>query len=87
MKKYLVSGAIVRAIAGRESGEVFLILNVDGDYAYITNGKSRPISNPKKKNLKHLYLLCKSESVELDKTNLTDDKISNYLENYNKFRQ
>ena len=88
MRDYLTKGAVVLAIAGREKNEIFLILNSDGEFAYIINGKSRTINNPKKKNKKHLHLLCKSElthfDIESDK--LTDAQVKKFLNNYNKSR-
>lgn len=88
MDKYLVSGAVVMAIAGREKGEIFLILKADEEYAYIINGQTRTIEKPKKKNKKHLHLLCKSELTNFDicQERLTDAHVKKFLNNYNKSR-
>ena len=79
MRKYLNRGALVQAIQGRESGEVFLVLNADEEYAYLVNGKTRTIEQPKKKNKKHLYLLLKGEDVNLDLDGLTNAQIIQYI--------
>lgn len=47
-------GSIVKALAGREKGGFFVVLNVDSVYAYIADGKRRKAENPKKKKLIHL---------------------------------
>lgn len=86
MYNYLSVGAVVSATAGRERGELFLILKEDGEYSYLINGKSRTIENPKKKNKKHLHLLCKSEVVGLDISKLNNAQVINFLNNYNKSR-
>ena len=86
MREYLNVGAVVLAIAGREKGEIFLISKDDGEYSYIINGTSRTIENPKKKNKKHLHLLCKSEVAGLDMTSLSDAQVNNFLNNYCKSR-
>lgn len=86
MRKYLNRGALVQAIQGRESGEVFLVLSADDEYAYLVNGKTRTIEQPKKKNKKHLYLLLKSEDVNLDLNSLTNAHIIKYIKDYNKSR-
>ena len=86
MRDYIVSGAMVIAIAGREKGESFIVLETQNDYAYIINGKTRTINSPKKKKIKHLQLLCKSELVNLDMNTLTDALVKKYLDNYNKSR-
>ena len=86
MYNYLSVGAVVSATAGRERGEIFLIIRDSGEYAYLVNGKSRTIENPKKKNKKHLHLLCKSEVTGLDMTSLSDAQVINFLNNYCKSR-
>lgn len=86
MYNYFSVGAVVTATAGREKGEIFLISNEIGEYAYLINGKSRTIENPKKKNKKHLHLLCKSEVAGLDMTSLSNAQVINFLNNYCKSR-
>ena len=86
MINYMNVGAVVMSIAGREKGDIFLIFRDDGEYAYLINGKSRTIENPKKKNKKHLHLLCKSEVNNLNISELTDAQVKNFLNNYNKSR-
>ena len=86
MYNYFSVGAVVTATAGREKGEIFLISNDNGEYAYLINGKSRTIENPKKKNKKHLHLLCKSEVARLDMTSLSNAQVKNFLNNYCKSR-
>ena len=86
MREYLNVGAVVLAIAGREKGEIFLIAKDEGDYAYLINGTSRPIENPKKKNKKHLQLLCKSEITQLNLSELENAQVKNFLNNYDKSR-
>lgn len=86
MMNYLLPGAVVLAIAGREKGEIFLILRIDDDNAYVVNGKTRTIENPKKKNKKHLHLLCKNELTGLDFSQLTDAHIRKFLNDYDKSR-
>ena len=48
------AGDICVSLAGRDKGKYFLIVKVDGDYAFIVDGKTRKVLNPKKKKLKHL---------------------------------
>lgn len=47
-------GQIVKAKAGRDKDSFFVVLSLDGAYAYIADGKSRKVQNPKKKKLIHL---------------------------------
>ena len=86
MREYLQVGAVVLATAGREKGEIFLIAKDDGDYSHIVNGSTRTIENPKKKNKKHLHLLCKSEKTQLNMSELSNAQVKNFLNNYDKSR-
>ena len=86
MEEYLNVGAVVLAIAGREKKEIFLISGIEGNYALLVNGTTRTIENPKKKNKKHLHLLCKSETTCLNMSELSNAQVKNFLNNYNKSR-
>ena len=46
--------SIVRSVAGPDSGGLYFVLETDGVYADIVNGKTRRIEKPKRKKLKHL---------------------------------
>ena len=86
MKEYLNVGAVVLAIAGREKDEIFLISQDDGEYSYLVNGSTRTLENPKKKNKKHLHLLCRSEKTGLNMSELSNAQVKNFLNNYCKSR-
>ena len=48
-------GSIVRAKAGRDKEEgFFVVLRLEGGFAYIADGRRRRVQKPKKKNLLHL---------------------------------
>jgi ribosomal protein L14E/L6E/L27E len=50
----IIEGSIVRSIAGRDKGDLFIVLSREGSYAYLVNGELRKVDRPKKKKLKHL---------------------------------
>ena len=51
----LVPGQVVRAIAGRDRGNIFLVFEVlDAKHVLIVDGKSRRLERPKKKRIIHL---------------------------------
>ncbi len=60
-------GLIVRSKAGRDAGDLFIILRIENDYAYIANGDYRKVDCPKKKKLKHLQLTGSSSAVIINK--------------------
>ncbi len=47
-------GSVVRSKAGRDKGDLFIVLSREGEYAYLANGELRKVDTPKKKKLKHL---------------------------------
>ena len=49
-----VKGSIVKALAGREKGGFFVVLDCDSVYATIADGKRRTVLKPKKKKLIHI---------------------------------
>ena len=58
-------GLIVRSKAGRDAGDLFIILRLEDQFAYIANGDRRKVDCPKKKKLKHLQLTgVSSEFIE-----------------------
>lgn len=52
---------IVRAVAGRDKGMIFFVIETDGEYAQIANGKQRRLEKPKSKKLKHLLYYCEGD--------------------------
>ena len=71
----LTKGLVVRALAGRDMGNFFVVLSVDGGYALIADGKRRKLASPKRKNLQRT-----DQFVELD--GVTDKKLRNVLKQY-----
>lgn len=50
----IVKGSVVKAMAGRDTNDFFIVVDVDSEYAMICNGKRRLVEKPKRKKLKHL---------------------------------
>lgn len=50
------AGTVVISKAGKDKGLKFVVLQCDGLYCLIANGKLRPIEKPKRKKLRHLQL-------------------------------
>ena len=70
-------GSLVYSRAGKDKGTLFLVLSVDGEYVYLTDGDTRKLSNPKKKKLKHINRTNKV--CELDFENLSDSMVRKAL--------
>ncbi len=53
---------IIESTAGRDKGRLFYVLETDGEYALIADGKIRRTEKPKRKKLKHLRLRARPDS-------------------------
>ena len=69
-------GSVVRSIAGRDKGDDFIVLSLDGAYAYLANGELRKVDTPKKKKLKHLQPSQKRSEFIINRLN-TVGKVTN----------
>lgn len=63
-------GNVVLATAGKEKNQIFVVLKLDKDRAWLVDGKRLKKNNPKKKNLKHLKMFTNSK---MDAQILDDD--------------
>jgi ribosomal protein L14E/L6E/L27E len=53
----LVIGSYVLSKAGHDTGKCYVIINIDGEYVYLADGKIRTLDRPKKKKKKHVRSL------------------------------
>ena len=67
---------IVISLAGRDEGKLFYVLENDGTYATIADGKGRKLENPKRKKLKHVRKVSRTETRVAEKIR-TGDKVLN----------
>ena len=75
----LKKGLIVRSKAGRDKGEFFVVIELNEDFAFIADGKTRKLDKLKKKNNKHLFLT--NSLINLNES-ITDKKIRTALRNF-----
>lgn len=71
-------GMIVRSAAGHDKGNFLVITAVEGDFAFIADGKERKLQKPKKKRLKHLKLT----NTVIDTDNLTDKGLRKIISSF-----
>ena len=55
---------IVKASAGRDKGKLLFVLDVEGDFLLLADGKTRRLERPKRKKRKHVVF----QNSELRKT-------------------
>ncbi len=52
-------GMLAWSRAGHDCGQLYVVLDVLGDYVYLADGRLKPVGNPKKKNKKHVQIIRK----------------------------
>ncbi|MDE5767770.1 MAG: KOW domain-containing RNA-binding protein [Oscillospiraceae bacterium] len=77
----LQTGMIVRAIAGKEQDQFLLVTRQDGNFVYLADGKHRKLTQPKRKNPKHVRATGKILTQE-EFQSLTDFALRRILRTY-----
>lgn len=78
-------GAFAKSKTGHDCNQIYVIINCNDEYAYLVNGKTRPLDKPKKKKLKHIQFIDYMDSVIIEKINnnlLNNDDIKRAIKNY-----
>ncbi len=79
-------GQLVRSTAGRDAGKIYLVYDVlDEAFVRVIDGDKRKLTNPKKKNIKHLeFFPARADAVaeKLRKGELvTEEEITETIKN------
>lgn len=77
-------GSVVLVKAGKEKGQLLLVVNLDDKYAYLSDGKRLKASKPKRKSFKHITMFdaqVLSEAELLDTNERINAKIRKFLSN------
>ena len=67
---------VVISTAGRDQGQLFYVIGVDGTFVTLANGKNRTLEKPKRKKCKHVEKVLRSETRVAAKL-LSGDKVLN----------
>ncbi len=69
----VIRGMVVKAIAGRDKGNLFVVIDIygDGNYVLISDGKTRKLDSPKRKSIKHLRIT----NTVIDINDITNKKL------------
>ena len=56
-------GDLVKSLAGHDRGDWFFVVDCDGTYAAVADGKCRKLFHPKRKKLKHVRLIARTDCL------------------------
>ncbi|HPU01494.1 MAG TPA: KOW domain-containing RNA-binding protein [Bacillota bacterium] len=76
-------GQLVRSKAGRDKGKHYLVIKVNSPReVLLADGRSRPLSRPKKKNVIHLQRYSRWVDIEelIRSQKLTDSQVIKFIE-------
>lgn len=59
-----MTGMLAVSKAGHDQKKVYVIIEEDGEYVYLADGRNRTVNRPKKKNKKHIQIIKK---IQMDK--------------------
>ena len=48
-------GSYVISLKGHDTGRIYLVTEVNGAEAYVSDGREHRLSRPKRKNIKHIF--------------------------------
>ena len=72
---YIISD-VVLSTTGRDKGNIFYVIGIEGEYLILANGKDRTLDRPKRKTQKHVQKVLRSETRVAAKL-LNGDKVLN----------
>ena len=78
-------GNVVKSIAGRDKGNLFVVVGIDENenYIYLVDGDIRKVENPKRKKIKHIELTNYYDQNLADRINkkrkITNQEVKRFL--------
>lgn len=77
-------GMLAWSRAGHDCGQLYMILDVQGEYVFLTDGRLRPLEKPKKKKKKHVQVIRQipEELEQLGISNVKDEDIRRIIRRF-----
>lgn len=72
-------GSVVISLKGNDTGKIMMVIGADSGHLLVSDGKKRKISSPKRKNFRHVKILCQGNELMSVDTELTDGKLRRFL--------
>ena len=85
------TAAMAKTLAGHDKDELFVIIREQEPYVFLADGTSRTMSQPKRKNRKHIQIIHDMEEQKrrslLREETLTDQEIKRSIQCYKRKSQ
>lgn len=89
MNKY-ASGQFVFSKTGRDKGNIYVVMNFDGNFVYLSDGKLHKIDKTKKKNIKHVQYISHMDEdlkTKIQNKTITNENLKLAIKNYKLAKQ
>lgn len=75
--------------SGHDKNQIYLVLKKDEKFVYLVNGTTKPMNQPKKKNVRHVQLIKKlpGEVTEIFEGEMTDITIKKAIQIYSRIKK
>ena len=70
---------VVQSTAGRDAGKLFYVIDTDGTWLTLVNGKDRTLENPKRKKQKHTRWLMRPDTRVANKLKTGENVLNSEL--------
>lgn len=77
-------GMLAWSRAGHDVGQLYVILDVQDDFVFLTDGRLKPLEKPKKKKQKHIQVIRKipQELENMSNGNVRDEDIRRVIRRF-----
>ena len=64
-----IKGLVVISKTGRDEGQFYMVVRIEDEFIWVADGKRKKMSDPKRKNIKHLLITSEKVDTSVDTTN------------------
>lgn len=79
MERYQ-EGMLARSKAGHDTGKLYIIVKIDEEYVYLTDGHLKTLDHPKRKKRKHVQMIHQIYDIE----GVSDTHIKKIIKDYSR---
>lgn len=91
MDDSFIKGSFARSKAGRDAGNIYIVIGADADFVYLSDGRHKSVDNPKRKKRKHLQPVKERAETVMSRLNsgmpVRDEDVKRDIKIYNSGRQ
>lgn len=77
-------GMLAWSRAGHDNGTLYVILDVEEEYVFLTDGRLKPVEKPKKKKKKHIQVkrIIPEELEQMSKETIKNEEIRRVIRRF-----